>query len=349
MYNAEQKEAFLKEQNWTDSTTIHVRRRFNGVESYEAAIQKDLCEMTLKEVQELFQSKPMSEMSINTQTVALYSFRAYVDWCIKKGLAHQNAFREVTSESLNGSKNSSGYFESPEDFSNYLATFLAPVEDDTTDNIYRSILWLLYLGVPKRYVFSIKKKDIDFNSKKLTLPDKTVRPIFTEAFDDLLTYYNQTVVRQKRRAWKDLQLQDNDNFIRHYGTNKLTDNTFSAWIRVHFADHPDYKPFPLKIYLSGCCYRVKVDTHSLGDDIQMWYDCREFTNPTEKAEKTYREWRQSLMEEARSRAVIVDDKPKQTVSLEDAFKVLSDEIAARPDVADRGEKLLESLQTLLKE
>ena len=348
MYNAEQKEAFLKNQNLADSSMNSLRRRFNNAEPYETAIQKDLCEMTIEEARELFQARPMSEMTANTQTGALYGFRVYVDWCVEKGFAHQNVFREISYESLGGAKNSSGYFESPSDFADYLATFLAPVEDDTTDNIYRSILWLLYLGVPKRCVFSLRKKDIDFNSKKLTLPDKTVRPILTEAFDDLLTYYNQTVVHQKRRVWKELQLQDNDSFIRHCGTNKLTENTFMAWIRVHFANHPDYKPSPLKIYLSGCCYRVKIDTYSLGGDIQMWYSGLEFVDPQERAVKTYREWRQSLLDEARSRAVTID-KPVQTVTLEDALNVLSDEIAARPDASDRGEKLLKSLKNLLEE
>lgn len=44
---------------------------------------------------------------------------------------------------------------------------------------------------------------------------------------------------------------------------------------------------------------------------------------------------------------VVIDKPVQTVTLEDAPKVLSDEIAARPDASDRGEKLLKSLKNLL--
>lgn len=177
MYNAEQKEQFIK----AYSTKISVRRSakllFNLFEPFEESWGADLCTRDLPTLQAAFdQVVGIREVSRKSPRTIL---RKYVEWC------RENNIPGTTSDSIDLDISGIGTLKvqmirSPRHLQAMLDSICLPESEQTADNYFRVYYWLCYAGMREDDIVAVRTSDVDFSKMNVHFGEKDY-PIYREA------------------------------------------------------------------------------------------------------------------------------------------------------------------------
>lgn len=100
-------------------------------------------------------------------------------------------------------------FSSPYTLNRYLDLIFSPIENDTTDNLYRCAIWLSYMGLTVDEMSCIKITDVDLY-RRVIVYNNHPYIIFDEAFASIENcvkapayYYPNNSYYNKKGIWRD--------------------------------------------------------------------------------------------------------------------------------------------------
>lgn len=196
MYNAELKNRFL-----TDSVTGIASREqmintFNAVEAHESKLGRDVCTMSVPEVEKIISDTACGFRS-HSLGLRLRNLRRYCKWCI------DNKVEGATDSLLKAHIDMSDTDElrkqairSPLHLQMVLDKIFLPEETQTVDNLRRAYLWFAYSGLPEKDAMELTDGDIDLTN--LTIKSGTEHyPIYKEAIPALRFCISSPYVMQR--------------------------------------------------------------------------------------------------------------------------------------------------------
>lgn len=201
MYNEYRKEQFIQEHIYcedgtrrrSEATEKMLRRVFKDTEPIEEKYQCDFAEMSTAHMQEAYDEA--AGFRSQSKEIAYYFLKQYVDWCIRKGLIFANAFKSLRTDSI--SKTRDGMIASPSHLKRCLDIVFPSLTENDIDYIYRTNLWLAYMGVLKSDASKICRNDVDFVTMQIK-SQMFFEPIqiYGEAVTDLykactITYFTE--------------------------------------------------------------------------------------------------------------------------------------------------------------
>jgi len=172
MYNKQQKQAYLDYVNneyKSENINKLVRSCLNQFSSVEKDYEIDIADADYETVQMMLVEGTSGGMAnlITNRTL----LKGYVDWTIKteKTKNENNYLEMVNISSLNLTlPYKSNYTKDYEDLLSYMEIGLSPDQHETIDIVNKLAILMLYVGVPKKEIFDLKKEDYDDNHKIIT-------------------------------------------------------------------------------------------------------------------------------------------------------------------------------------
>lgn len=192
-YNADIKNGFV------DSLPNYANHRikknyenlFYNLSTYEYQLNKDFCEMNTLEVKMTIASLKL--LSSASQATTLSILRDYVDWCIANGKTNnENPLTTIQIGDIDISVAvRSKLLSSP----SRLAEILKIAFEGRDMGYFKQselMAWLLYFGINRNEIKTLKRKDIDIFAKNLEM--KSAIPLKNEEWDvlGLLKYCSDT-------------------------------------------------------------------------------------------------------------------------------------------------------------
>lgn len=205
MYNEEQKQKFISGYTKSLHTAEVASGIFEAISPYEETHEKDLCAMSVDELQPIVDN--VLGLRISSKWMGITILREYSRWCMASNIP--DAKDSIANVSLLGlEKIRTQMVSSPLHLQKYLSEVFDPEEDETIDNIYRCFFWFGYAGIPEEDTLQIKNGDIDFAGLTIRYGEDEL-PIFREAipafrnavqlsaFQYKHPNYSKTVVRDR--------------------------------------------------------------------------------------------------------------------------------------------------------
>lgn len=251
MYNSDQKLAFIHEHTTSASVATAAARLFNRTEPLEKHLRTDLCELSIEDVQPFVNELPGVTTTNRMYVISL--IRAYVVWCRSKGIIQQD------SQLLNLETNQTvamlkSMYSSPEHLNDAFDKVFHPVEQHTVHNIYRTFLWLAYLGVPMSGVGLIEKSDVHFERNTVVFGAVELE-IYMEAIQAFESCVNDTKFAVIHTKGLRFMKRADSKLLLSRGGNKVDVSEFSKLINAL----PNKKRAELRydnIKYSGIFYRA---------------------------------------------------------------------------------------------
>ena len=270
MYNDELKNEFLAEFENSPSTLKLLKNVFIALEQSEERAGTDFCLFTIEQVQQIVPF--IVGVRQDSAEVILSYLRKYVRWCAARGLDVSNALDEFKLDL--SQKVRSCYVKSPEHLKFVLDHVFVNLLDNDIEYIYRSYLWLAYMGIEERDVALVTMHDLDFEKMKLTFQN-TQMQLYAESLDDLRSACNLTEFHEVKGTTMRLRPRAAGHQILRGKVSKKTlsqsiETTFRQTVSKYFIRARDmqltqaYVPRDLlsvnlsykRIYLSGIFYRA---------------------------------------------------------------------------------------------
>ena len=172
MYNQQQKQAYLDYvNNEYNNESINKLNRscLNQFSFVEKDYEIDIADADYDIVQMILVEGTSGGMAnlITNRTL----LRSYVDWAIKTGRTKNriNYFEMIDINNLNLTlPYKSNYAKDYEDLLSYMEIGLSPDQHETIDIVNKLAILMLYVGVPKKEIFDLKKEDYDDRQKIIT-------------------------------------------------------------------------------------------------------------------------------------------------------------------------------------
>lgn len=177
MYNEEQKNRFLSNHTTSAHTAKSASVIFNALAHYEELYDKDLCAMSVEELQPVVNDilGPRSQ----TKQTALSVLREYVAWCVvNKCPGACDSIKYV--DLLGLDKLRRRLVANPLQLQNYFDTVFRDVEEERIDIVYRCWFWMGYGGIGEADALLVEDKDVDLNNLVIRWKDREY-PIYKEA------------------------------------------------------------------------------------------------------------------------------------------------------------------------
>ena len=205
MYNEERKLKFVKDTCGQSEFTVKYHTSyFDAVEQYERQFNKDLCEFTTEEFNELFSSGTYAFKSeIVRRRIAMV--RRYIGWC------NNNGYCDVSLDAINdvvyepSAMIKTKLVSSPKDLQEWLDIVFYPVESNTMDVIPRAYFWLAFSGVARSEITDLTPENVNLNASIIEYNGYTY-PIYDEAystFESLCTAKQFRIIHPKFDKYKD--------------------------------------------------------------------------------------------------------------------------------------------------
>ena len=178
---------------------------FYRLASIERELNKDVCDFSHQEITDnmykLFCTSTGYQMTI------ISSLRSYVSWCIENGYSHdkENRFVGMLPSDFDIAKSYKMCMVKDENqLTEYCDIMFRDINEDTNDNMYRLITYLLFYGVPFIKQFDIKVDDYDYDTRTLTFGDYQIK--VSETCHDIIDYViNQDEIVVNSRKGKEVK------------------------------------------------------------------------------------------------------------------------------------------------
>jgi len=201
MYNSEQKNRYLKNCKYEETTKELLKRIFDSTELEEEAFDKDLALFTHNDVYDLLLSlNSKSRKRLRSTCIFLSD---YFMWCYKEGLTfdlnnpYDKRFTEVMIEKiLPIDKLNLKYF-------NYI-TLNDYVNNSIIDVSNKFIAYALYCGITSEELRNLKKEDLNVTKKQVTLitgRNLTVDDLFVKLLmeaDNQTQYFPDGIIKESK-------------------------------------------------------------------------------------------------------------------------------------------------------
>ena len=182
MYNEKVKLAFIGKYTSSEQTKKLLLHIFDGTKDIEERYSKDFYEMDVEQAQEAFNY--VSGIKVNGASSILMILKAYIRWCIANGYPATKAIQELRINVHDKLRES--YVASPEHLLCSLDEAFPNPEKNEIEYIYRSFLWLGYMGLQASEAIQVTAEQIDFDVLRLTFPGHNVPyRIYPQAMHDL--------------------------------------------------------------------------------------------------------------------------------------------------------------------
>lgn len=182
MYNEQVKLAFIDKYTESKQTEKLLRHIFDGTKDIEERYGKDFYEMDAEQAQEAFNY--VSGIKVNGASSILMILKAYVRWCVANGYPATKAIQELRIDVHDKLRES--YVASPEHLLKSLEKAFSNPDENEIEYIYRSFLWLGFMGLQASEAIQVTAEHIDFDTFHLKFPGHTAPyRIYPEAIPDL--------------------------------------------------------------------------------------------------------------------------------------------------------------------
>jgi hypothetical protein len=304
MYNEEWKNEYIF---YEGINPQYLKNQFLKLSKYEQRYEKDLCEMSMEELQSALTS--LNIVSHQARLNYKSMINAYIDWCIKtnKTSRQTNPLRLLSAKDI-ASKNAyeSRMIKSPEQVRELLEiAYPDRVEYPNRTLSSELIFWLFYSGVSRKDIHLLKKDSIDYDKCCIISPTQNNK--IYNVFSDVVPLWKNYILvdclevqqdRFERTVYKPLQM--NEYLFRQH-TSKASPNMSYDYFKFNILKTFKQYQEETDIYLlvsihniiqSGYFYRLYTSQQS-DEDIrnQVW---REHGNIESKAYvvwNAFLEWR----------------------------------------------------------
>jgi len=164
MYNEQVKLAFIEKYTDSKQTKKLLRHIFDGTKDIEERYGKDFYEMDAEQAQETFSC--VSGTKVNGASSILMILKAYVRWCVANGYPATKAIQELRIDVHDKLRES--YVASPEHLLKSLNEAFPNPDKNEIEYIYRSFLWLGFMGLQSSEAIKVTADHLDFDKMHLT-------------------------------------------------------------------------------------------------------------------------------------------------------------------------------------
>lgn len=169
MYQPEIKQRFITEFTSGKDMQDRIRRLFQSFESAEQAAGTDLTLLPAETLQKAFSAG--NGLRSSAAEDMLYVLRAYYKWRIQNNLPAEKSVFVLTTDDLG--KVFDQMVGSPLHLLQKLDNVFDLPEEETVHCVYRTYLWLAFIGVEEEDVVHIKTKDVRLSAMTLTYGGRT--------------------------------------------------------------------------------------------------------------------------------------------------------------------------------
>lgn len=180
MYNEQVKQAFVDKYTDSEKTRKLVLHLFDGTGEIEERYGIDFYAMNIEQAQEAFNCA--SGTKVNGAGALLKILRAYVRWCKANGYPVTDAISEVRIDVSDKIKDS--YVMSPIHLRQSLNEAFPCPDENEIEYIYRSFLWLAFMGLQSSEAIRVKDSDLVFSESQLCFGGRK-HVIYPESIPDL--------------------------------------------------------------------------------------------------------------------------------------------------------------------
>lgn len=220
---------------------------FDDLETIEESLGKDFSQFTYHEM--LDNLPVIMKRSITYQNNVLSQLKIYLKWCIEHGysLDSENRLEGVTSTELDFTRSYSMCMIKDEaQLIEYLDKVFEPINSDSVDSMYRTMMHLIYCGVPFKDTFDVQISEIDFTNKTLTHKGKEYQ--LTDETIDYINHVKHMNFFTHLDGSNRFPLADNDYIIRTSSDNReAMPNTARTNCSAKLAKLKNYTDYPLTI------------------------------------------------------------------------------------------------------
>lgn len=182
MYNEPQKllyiEDYLKSSKVKDKETRRnsMGNFFNRIEDVEKPLDKDFAMFNYEEVKMALSM--ICRRSVRYQKSVLSELRSYVEWCIDHHFALdcENRLIGIAPSDIDMvASYRINMFKEESEFNLALDTVLMPMKEDTSHNLLRAILHLLFNGISYNEVFCLRSNQVELEERIIHLESRDVK------------------------------------------------------------------------------------------------------------------------------------------------------------------------------
>lgn len=268
MFNPQLKEAFMRKYTTSGNTQKLLLYIFRKTGEVESKYGIDFCRMNVPQTKEAFDNA--SGVKTNGAGAVLKILKMYINWCTANGLWATDAIQFVRIDGYEKLRNS--HLASPHHLAVSLDAAFPHPEENEIEYIYRSFLWLGYIGLQDTEAIRVTASNLNFDTMKLTFPKhREPYEFYTDSKPDLLkAAYLTSFTESRCRGHRIAQRAEGNEILRGKPSKKSMEerleSTFRPFICRAFkaaAEHPieqEEKP-SLKlnyksVYASGLFYRT---------------------------------------------------------------------------------------------
>lgn len=263
-----------------ESRRRNIHRMFQLSADLEFAFETDLAEFDAKLLQHFF--KRVTGVSAKTSTVSYINLKSYIRWCREHGYPTTDAVSEISVDNIDKLKQR--MVDTPQRLAEILDVVFPNPSKNQALYLYRSYIWLAFIGVRGERAAYITEENIDFDHMVLVreLPECDLQ-IYEEARDDLWWACNLTSFIEPKGAGKAPSVRQ-----RSFGSSILRGKVRSGRVddsHIFNALKPIvYRAFKAcedtqphlsynRVWYSGIFYRASIQEELTGEvDFDYWVD-----------------------------------------------------------------------------
>ncbi len=182
MYNEQVKLAFIEKYTTSEQTKKLLRYIFDGTQDVEEKCGMDFYTMNVEQAQEAFNH--VSGTRVNGASSILVILKSYIRWCVANGYPASQAVQELRINVYDKLRDS--YVASPQHLKRALDEAFPKPEKNEIEYIYRSFLWLGFMGLQASEAIQVTADYLNFDTLHLRFPGREDSyPIYPEAIPDL--------------------------------------------------------------------------------------------------------------------------------------------------------------------
>lgn len=202
MYNEKIKLGFIEKYTTSDQTKRLLLHIFDGTKDAEAKYGRDFYEMDVEQAQETYNN--VAGIKVSGASAILMILKAYVRWCTANGLPTSDSVSRLHIDVRDKLKES--HVASPQHLRYALDAAFPHPELNEIEYIYRSFLWLGFMGFQASEAIRVTKDDVHFQDCRIIFvelgEDGTAKEyshlIYTEAMQDIRMAVQLTEFREPR-------------------------------------------------------------------------------------------------------------------------------------------------------
>ena len=177
MYNAEQKDRFIKAFTTSEKARADAKRIFDLLEPSEEAAWADLCTMDADLLRPILGK--VSGFRSGSAELPMRILRGYARWCQENRIpgACDGLLRVKSVGAENVAKRT---VKNPRGLQVYLDLICEKESEETADNVIRAFAWLAYAGMKDEDIFLVRTGDVDLENLKVVFNGVSY-PIYPEA------------------------------------------------------------------------------------------------------------------------------------------------------------------------